>query len=263
MTVLNDLAEAFLQIQLTRRLQSGISVDLTALSIEDAYEVQRRVIAARVARGEKVVGYKVGCTSDAIRRQLGLNEPICGRLLAPHVYFGSPEANTFLQWSDYVGCAVEPEFVFRIRKDLPGDVQDEAELADAIEWVAPGIEVHNHQFWFGKPSLQELIASNGIHAALVVGADRVDASIQDLALEGVGVFVDGQLRTSGIGCEIMGGPLKSLRWLVHHLARHGEHLAAGQIVIPGSPVGLVSVEPGDVVAARFTRVGSVEVEFAA
>ena len=33
----------------------------------------------------------------------------------------------------------------------------------AIDFVAPGIEIHNYRFWFGDPTIQELIASNGIH----------------------------------------------------------------------------------------------------
>ena len=80
-------------------------------------------------------------------------------------------------------------------------------------------------------------------------------------LEGVGLFVNGVLADSGIGAEVMGGPLDSLRWLVNHLVRRGEVLRAGQLVIPGSAVGLISVGPGDRVAARFTHLGGVEAVF--
>ena len=107
------------------------------------------------------------------------------------------------------------------------------------------------------------MSSNGIHAGLVVGTKRVRLVGLDLDMEGVGLFKNGELAASGIGAEILGGPLKSLRWLANHLIRHGEHLRAGQIVIPGSAVELVAVEPGDCVEARFTRVGCVEAEFRA
>lgn len=60
---------------------------------------------------------------------------------------------------------------------------------------------------------------------------------------------------------VAGETCVSLRWLVNHLVRRGEALRAGQLVIPGSPVGLVSVEPGDRVTAGFTHVGWVEAEF--
>jgi 2-keto-4-pentenoate hydratase len=259
MARLADIAKGFLQIWLSKTLDPSLHFDMGSLSIDDAYEVQRQVIAARVAQGEHVVGYKVGCTSRAIRQQFGLTEPICGRLMAPHVHHD----DTVLHWNDFVQCAVEPEFVLGIGKDVVAEVEDETELLDTIEWVAPGIEVHNYKFWFGKPTSQELIASNGIHAGLVVGDRRVSPTEMDFDLEGVGLFRNGQLEASGIGAEIMGGPLKSLAWLTNHLIRHGDHLKAGQLVIPGSAVELVSVEPGDRINASFTRVGSVEAEFAA
>ena len=259
MNSLDGVAEAFLQIWLSKTLDSSAHFDIGSLSIDDAYEVQRQVIAARVAQGERVVGYKVGCTSRAIRRQFSLSEPICGRLMAPHVHYGETDLN----WHDYVQCAVEPEFVLGIGKDVAAEVEDETELLGAVDWVAPGIEIHNYRFRFGDPTLQELIASNGIHAGLVVGRQRVSPAQVDFALEGVGLFRGGQLEASGIGAEIMGGPLKSLAWLTNHLVRHGERLRAVQLVIPGSAVELVSVEPGDRITASFTRVGSVEAEFSA
>ena len=94
-----------------------------------------------------------------------------------------------------------------------------------------------------------------------MGEQRIPPTELDFGLEGVGLFRNGQLQASGIGAEIMGGPLKSLRWLANHLIRQGEHLQAGQLVIPGSAVELVLVERGDRIAARFTRVGSVSAMF--
>jgi 2-keto-4-pentenoate hydratase len=254
---LAEVAEAFLQIYLSKSIGSSFELNISDLSTEDAYEVQRQVIAARVSRGEQVVGYKVGCTSKAIRQQFGLEEPICGRLMAPHIHHGE----TAINWNNYVDLAVEPEFVLGMGHDVRQEMDDERELIDAIEWVAPGIELHNYKFWFGKPTSQELIAANGIFAGLVVGERRTLPADFGFNLEGVGLFRNGALAASGIGAEIMGGPLKSLRWLANHLLRRGEFLQAGHLVIPGSAVGLVSVEPGDQIAARFTRLGSVSAVF--
>ena len=146
MTSLDDVSTAFLQIHLSKSHDARYTFDMASLSIDDAYEVQRRMIAARVTRGEEVVGYKVGCISRAIRRQFGLAEPICGRVMAPHVFHG----NTVLNWHDYVCCAVEPEFVFGIVKDLSNEVTDDQQLVEAIEYISAGIEIHNYKSWFGK-----------------------------------------------------------------------------------------------------------------
>jgi 2-keto-4-pentenoate hydratase len=77
--LLDDIAEVFLHVYLSKTLDPSLHFNMDSLSIDDAYEVQRRVIAARVAEGEHVAGYKVGCTSKAIRQQCGLSKPIWGR----------------------------------------------------------------------------------------------------------------------------------------------------------------------------------------
>lgn len=254
---LEELVSIFSTRAILRSLIPGCTIDIGALSLDDAYTVQEQVIERRVAKGERVVGYKVGCTSRDIRRQFGLKDPMAGRLMAPFVYTGE----TVLNWHDYIQCAVEPEFVFGIRCNVTSQLTDEESLLDSIEWMAPGIEIHNHKFWFGQASSQELIASNGIHAALVVGEHRVPPRSFNTTREGVGLFRNGALEASGIGAEIMGGPLKSLCWLINHLAQRGKCLQAGQLVIPGSPVNLVSVQPNDRITADFTCLGKVEVQF--
>ena len=256
MNDLPNIARGFLDIFESHRLDRP-GEPIGSLSIEEAYRVQQMVIEERIRKGERLVGYKVGCTSEAIRRQFGLTEPICGCVMAPHVYHGS----ALLNWSDYCQPAVEPEFVLMMGRDLRDEVGQDEPLDHAIEFVSPGIEVHNYRFWFGEPTVQELIASNGIHAALIVGERKVRPQDIDWDMEGVGLFKNRQLAASGIGAEIMGGPLKSLRWLVNHLVRRGGVLKAGEVIIPGSPVQLVSVDRGDSVTARFTHVGKADAIF--
>jgi len=257
MSAVADFAEAFLQIHLENDLNTSGRFDIGVLSVEDAYEVQRRVVAARVARGEQMAGYSASCTSRPIRQQLGISEAVCGRVLAPHVYFGDTE----LDGRDYTHCSIAPEFVLRLAADIDKEVDSERELCDAIEWVAAGIAVHCHRFWFGKPTVQELIAANGLHAELIVGETRIPPCHIDLELEGLGVFCNGELMASGIGAEVLGGPLKALRWLVSQLIRRGEHLKAGHLVIPGSAVPLMPVHRLDQATVAFTRLGSLTVTF--
>jgi len=254
---LKHLADVLLRAFENKQGPDDPGLDVGQISLPEAYEIQKMFIDARLAKGEEVVGYKVGCTSRAIREQFGLTEPICGRLMAPHLYHG----DVALSWHRFCRCAVEPELVLVMGRDLTDEVAEDEDLLGAIDCVSPGIEVHNYTFWFGHPTQQELIASNGIHACLVVGDQKTRPGGFDWTMEGVGLFVNGELATSGIGAETMGGPLKSLRWLVNHLVRGGDGLRAGQLVIPGSAVELTMVEPNDRVAARFTNVGRVEAVF--
>lgn len=227
------------------------AVDMTSLTLPEAYEVQAGFLAGRVQDGAKVIGWKVGCTSAAIRRQFGLSQPISGRLLEPDIFRNGAQ----LRASDYVECAVEPELVIRLGRDLAGDEGDE-QIVDAIEGVSAGIELHNYRFWYGKPTSQELIASNGLHAGLVIGAERPYPAIGDLDEEDVALLVNGVVRAAGKCSEIMGGPLQSLRWLARHCSERGIRLRGGELIIPGSAVELVRVGAGDEIEARFATVGS-------
>ena len=112
--------------------------------------------------------------------------PYARALLKPHVH----EDDAHFLVSDFINCAVEPEMVFHIGTDLLATMDDVA-LMNSIVAVSPGIELHNYRFWYGKPSSQELIASSGIHAALVVGRQRPLLPDTDLALERVELFVNG------------------------------------------------------------------------
>lgn len=254
--ILEAFARELLIIFREHRLVRQSDVDIRSLSLEEAYGVQRRFIAARVVSGERTFGWKVGCTSRAIQEQFGLTQPIHGRLLAPHLYGDGVQ----LPISYFVDCAVEPELVFHIGANLEGNV-DETTARSSIVGVSAGMEIHNYRFWHGAATSQELIASNGIHAALVVAASFPLPADVNLNLEGVGLFINGILAASGIGAEIMGGPLESLRWLVQNLAARGDLVRAGEMVIPGSAVRLVPVKASDLVEAQFTHFGRCRVHF--
>ena len=255
-TTLNQLASTFLGLFDNCHL-SDQDATVDSLTVEQAYAVQQRVIEARTHRGERVVGYKVGCTSPAIRQQFGLDEPICGRVLAPHVH----HHNATVDCRQLFQPAVEPEFVIRMGEDLDRELAADEPITQFIETVAPGIEVHNYHFWLGPPSLQELIASNGIHACLIMGTEQKIPSGYDWNLEQVSLIKNTTPAAVGTGGQIMGGPLKSLRWLVNHLVQQGQSIQAGDIVIPGSPVELISVQTGDSVTAHFSGLGEVTARF--
>ena len=257
-TTLDALAEEMLGVFREHQLIRRTDVELASLSLDQAYAVQARVIAARRATGEGPVGWKVGCTSRAIQEQFGLTEPVRARLMQPHVH---PSGITLMA-DDFLGCAVEPELVLHIGHDIdPTDLSDEA-LASSISGVSGGIEVHHYAFVHGAPTSQELIASNAIHGAVVLTEPARPLGQVDLGLDGVGLWLNGRLAVSGIGAEVMGtGPLESLRWLVQNLARTGERVVAGELVIPGSAVALVRVGAGNQVESRFTSFGSCSAAF--
>ncbi|MEM7134588.1 MAG: fumarylacetoacetate hydrolase family protein [Chloroflexota bacterium] len=225
---------------------------MSELSLEEAYQIQDEVAQLRVERGEQVVGFKVGCTSSAIRTQFGLKEPISARLFSPYLY----EDSVHLDWRGYLNCAIEPELVIKIGKDLTDEDPSDQELIDAIDYVSPGIELHNFKFWSAAPTSQELIASGGIWAGLVIGSQRVSPEALSFQDELFRVYKNERLITQAPASEIMGGPLHSLRWLVNYLTQRGMTLQKGSLIIPGSPVELVSITEDSNLRIEIERVGS-------
>ena len=231
--------------------------DISALTMEESYECQSIYRALRFLDGDESFGYKVGCTSAAIREQFGFNDPICGCLITPGlIHEGTP-----LKANQYHSLAIEPEFVFTLARDLLDEDISDNKLLDAIECIQPGIELHNYVYHYPQPTRQELICSNGIFAGLIVGDSKVRARDIDWKFEGVTVLVNGEVVASGVAADIMGSPLNSLRFLIRHLRESGKVLKAGEMVIPGSATELISVGAGDEVTCSFANAGKISTSF--
>lgn len=251
------LADELHEAQRTGQLVRKASRSIASLSLDEAYQVQAALVERRLQEGMRLAGYKAGCTSAAVQRQFGLGQPIYGRVFEPHVHHGETELNH----ADFVSCSVEPEFVFRLGCDVTSDLLEQGNIRDAVAHIVPGIEVHHYRFFHGHPTSQELIASNGLHAALIIGDPMAGGTGLDLRAESVSLYVNGDCVASETGAQVQGDPYSSLLWLAQHLLRRGECLMAGQVVIPGSPTALVPVPPGSQVEARFSRLGSVRARF--
>ena len=253
----DEIAEIFTHAFYQKELPVKNIDFIGQLSISEAYEIQNLVMKQRVSQGETVVGYKVGCTSTAIQQQFGLSEPIWARVYDPHIH----QQDALLDSQKYLNCAIEPEMVLKIKHDLKGfDLSDEKLIA-GIDYVSPGIELHNFHFWSTPATLQELICSGGIHAGLVIGEEKVDPLTLTFSEEKFSVFKNGDHTTSATAAEIMGGPLESLRWLINSLTRKGSYLPADSVVIPGSPVELVQVKKGTELTVKIDLIGSLTVQF--
>src|SRR4051794_16012640 len=130
--MLDALAAEMLGVYRGHRLVRTSSVRIETLSLDQAYDVQARVVGARVAAGERVVGRKVGCTSPAVQAQFGLAQPVTAQLLAPHVHPSGSRLEAIPH------CAVEPELVLTVAQDIHSEDVSDDELLAAIGSVAAG-----------------------------------------------------------------------------------------------------------------------------
>jgi 2-keto-4-pentenoate hydratase len=213
------------------------------LTLHDAYAVQAEVARLRAAEGGPVAGYKVGTTGAGVREQVGMDGLIRGFVYGTKLYPGGAE----LSHDSYDNLAIEGELAVRLGSDAE------------IVRIFPIIELHNCVFRSITPSLQELIANNGVHAGVVLPAKEGAEWGGEEPLEGMlRVEINGRTVEEGAMAGVPGGPAGSVGWLRRNLDAYGLDLRAGQLVLTGTPLGLYPVRPGDSVHVTAERLGNVE-----
>jgi 2-keto-4-pentenoate hydratase len=225
------------------------------MTVPEAYALQTEVVRLREQRGEKVIGYKVGCTSDVIQRQLGMRYPVFGRLFATECF----PSGTRLSYASYANLAVEGEFAVRLAKGLSGPDLSQEECQGAIAALFPVIELHHYVLHEAPSAGPELIASNGLHAGFVLAEESSRPGPSDQA-SSLCVRINGDQAGAVAVSDTVAGALGSLRWLAGQLANFGTGLGAGQIILTGSPMPLFPVRRGDQIVVAATALGTSRAE---
>jgi 2-keto-4-pentenoate hydratase len=248
--------ERLLHGRLDHEATAPLTADMPALTLTEAYAIQRDVERALVSRGGRIVGWKVGFTTSALQEAYGVSEPVLAFLLDS----GSLNSGDAVPTSRFVGLALEVEMAFLMKAPLAGPgVSPESALL-AIEGAMPTFELVDFRH-SGKPRGVDAVA-DGVYAnAVVLGRPLVAVKDMDLSLEGVVLEQNGQIVATNTAAEVLGNPLNSLAWLANALGRMGRGLSAGDVVMSGSICKVLRPKAGDSVRASFTRLGSVSCRF--
>lgn len=227
------------------------------LTLEDAYDIQLLQIEERISQGRIVKGHKVGLTSVAMQRLLGVSEPDYGHLLDDffHLEHMPIPVDRFLQ------PRVEPEVAFVLKKPLHGPGVTVHEALSAVDFVLPALELVDSRIRDWKIGLHDTIADNASSGAVVLGSTPTDVSAVDLRLAGCTFHRNGQVVGTGAGGAVLGSPLNSLVWLANTVGARGVILEAGHVVLPGSVCAMTPVAAGDTFTATFAGLGSVTARF--
>jgi 2-keto-4-pentenoate hydratase len=227
------------------------------LSLAEAYDIQDELRDTLVKKGETILGWKAGFTGKASQQAFGVDHPVCGFLLASGV-FATGDAVPVARFAQ---LTVEVEVAFVLKRDLAGPGVSPATALLAVEGALPALELVDVRFG-GKPTAADAVADGVFANAIVLGQPLTPLAGLDLALEGVVFELNGQVAATNTAAEVLGNPLNSLAWIANHLGNRGLGLKAGDVVMSGSVSSLLKPKAGDVVAARFTRLGSVSARFA-
>jgi 2-oxo-3-hexenedioate decarboxylase len=239
-----DLDEALVQ----RREIAPLTRTYGDFDLETAYRVQERGVALRLARGERIAGYKMGLTSAAKREQMNLGSPIYG------VLTGSMRVQDEVRVAEGLHPKIEPEIAFVTGRELRGRISPEEALAGCSA-VAPALEILDSRFiGFKYFSLPDVVADNCSSWRFVLGALRDPRDTGRLRMR---MLVDGHVVQEADSSSISGHPIESLVQLVAMLAAHGRALPAQSIVLAGAATVAEPLRPGVQVSLEVESLGEM------
>jgi 2-keto-4-pentenoate hydratase len=158
--------------------------------------------------------------------------------------------------SENIAPRCEPEIVFVMAADLSGPHVSAAQVLAATAGVAVGIEVLDSRYTGYRFTMPDVVADNASAGRFVIGTP-VPLSF-DLAKVGVVLEHNGEVVATASGAASLGHPAAAVAWLVRDLARVGEGLRAGDVILSGGLTAAFPVAAGDCVVATIDRIGSVE-----
>ena len=224
--------------------------------IDAAYAVQVLITRDAVERGRRVVGHKIGLTSPAVQRQLGVDQPDSGILFADMAIDNGATVDT----GRLLQPKVEAEIAFILSADLDGDLSPET-VRRAAGLAVPALEIVDSRIRDWSISIVDTIADNGSSALYVLGAPAVDAMKTDLVSCTMRMTEDGCQVSAGRGSDCLGSPFAALQWLARTAQDNGTPLRAGHIVLSGALGPMVTARPGSTYRAVIDPIGSVQDSF--
>lgn len=221
--------------------------------IDAAYRVQQLQTEQWLAAGRRIVGRKIGLTSEVVQRQLGVDQPDFGVLLADMCL----TTGDTVPFGSVVQPRVEAEVALVVNRDLVEPDVTIAELLGAIEYVVPAIEVVGSRIAGWDITILDTVADNASSGLFVLGTRPVkpgDIELRDLAME---LSIDGTVVSTGVGSACLGHPYRAALWLARRLAGAGTPLRADDVVMTGALGPMVPLAPGAQVVATIEGLGTV------
>lgn len=252
----NELADYILQAQDEKREIQKITAQIYPdLTIAEGYLIQEQLVKKRLARGETILGPKMGLTSQAKLKQMHVTDPIYGYVFqSMYVAEGST-----INLADYIHPKVEPEIGFILKRELKGPGVTKEQVIEATEYVFPAIEIIDSRFENFDFTMPDVVADNTSASGAVIGSTIRDPKKMDLETVGVHLSINGKIKSIGAGAAVLGHPANAIAALANMLSEKGEVVNAGQPILSGGLTAATTIEKGDHIAVHFgDGLGTVE-----
>jgi len=241
-------AEVFATLGSGRQI-TPFSARPDGLTLDEANRIALLLRQKFIARGETIVGRKIGFTNRTIWPEYGVYASNWGTMTDRTVSDLGPAS--VLPLGAFVEPRIEPEIVFGFAR-APNAGMDDAAMLDCMEWVAHGYEIVQSVFPNWKFTPADTAAVNAMHGALLIGkrhpvAPRKADWLRELPAFEIDLYCNGTLADRGRAANVLDGPASALRHLVQSLAQDSlsPPLAAGDIVTTGTLTRALPIKPGE------------------
>lgn len=224
--------------------------------IDAAYQVQRRLTERRLAAGARIVGRKIGLTSAAVQRQIGVDQPDFGVLFDDMQY----EDDAEIPIGRLLQPKAEAEVAFLLARDIE-DAADPAIVRDAVALAFPALEIVDSRIADWRIGITDTVADNASSGVFVLGASGLPLVTVEPVDVSMTMRCRGEVVSQGTGRDCLGDPLAALAWLAATAIDVGTPLRAGDLVLSGALGPMAAVSAGDVFEAVIAPLGTVTARF--
>ncbi|OCP35879.1 2-oxo-hept-4-ene-1,7-dioate hydratase [Ensifer sp. LC163] len=258
-----DAAKALDEAE-TSRIQTGLfSLKHPGMTMDDAYAVQAAWVKQKIARGRRVIGWKIGLTSKAMQYALNIDIPDSGVLFDDMMF----EDGATIPRDRFIQPRIEAEIAFVMKAPLAGPNVSVFDVLNATDYVTPALEILDTRILRADPetkktrTIVDTISDNAANAGIVIGGRAMRPQDVDMRWMGAIVSRNAEVEETGLGAGVLNDPARGIAWLANRLAGYGDRIDAGQIVLAGSFIRPVEARHGDTIVADFGPQGTVSCFF--
>ncbi|MCX5471527.1 fumarylacetoacetate hydrolase family protein [Alcaligenes sp. A-TC2] len=247
-----EAAQALYEARRNKETIAPISQTLGIEGLQAAYEVAAINTQRALSEGRVISGWKVGLTSHAVQKQLGVDQPDFGVLFTDMEFV----CGATVPVSRLMQPKAEGEVAIVLGRDLSGELTW-GRFLNAIEYVLPAIEIVDSAIQDWRITLADTVADNASCGLYVLGTDPkrlTDLSLRDCVMR---FECNGQLVSEGTGAACLGHPLHAAWWLASKMTALGQTLRAGDVVLSGALGPMVPVTTGSSLFLEVQGLGTV------
>jgi len=234
------------------------------MTVDDGYAIQREWVRLEVADGRSIRGRKIGLTSRAMQLSSQIDEPDYAPLMDDMFFAGGGD----IPIDRFVAPRIEVELAFILARPLRGPGVTLFDVLSATDYVCPALEIIDARIeQFDRDTkaprkVLDTISDFAANAGIVLGGRPVRPLDVDLRWVGALLHKNGVIEETGLAAGVLNHPANGVAWLANKIARHGEMLNAGDVVLAGSFTRPTAAVRGDSLHADYGPLGSISLRFA-